>query len=156
PPDHFLYRNILNPLLGPKAISALDRKLTSYAENYVAAFREAGACEFMREFAFLELMGLPLDKTAQFLHWERGLLYASSLDEMKSSVLSIVDYLNSEIAARRQAPGDDFMGHVIRADIGGRKLDDDELLGICFTLFVGGLDTVSSHLAFMIRHLAEY
>jgi cytochrome P450 len=44
----------------------------------------------------------------------------------------------------------------VRAEIDGRKLDDNELLGICFTLYIGGLDTVSAHLSLMIRHLAEH
>jgi cytochrome P450 len=68
----------------------------------------------------------------------------------------VLDYLTAEIAARRDAPGDDFIGHVLRAEIDGRKLDENELLGICFTLFIGGLDTVSAHLALLIRHLAEH
>lgn len=163
PPEHFLYRSILNPLLSPKAIAALDEKIVGYARDCVRAFRARGDCEFMKEFSFeypirifLELMGLPLERSSQFLQWERGLLYAASLDEMTSSVTSIVDYLKSEIAARRDAPQNGFIDHLLGAEVNGRKLDDDELLGICFTLFVGGLDTVSVHLAFMIRHLAEH
>jgi cytochrome P450 len=163
PPLHPRYRSILNPLLSPKAMAALDEKVVKYAREHVSAFKDLGHCEFLKEFAFeypirifLELMGLPLEKTAQFLKWERGLLYASTTEEAKASVQAVVDYLNAEIAARRAAPGDDFMGHVLRAEIDGRKLDDNELLGIFFTLYVGGLDTVSAHLAQMFRHLAGH
>jgi cytochrome P450 len=163
PPLHTRYRSILNPLLSPKAMAALDEKVVKYAREYVSAFKDRGSCEFLKEFAFefpirifLELMGLPLEKTAQFLQWERGLLYASTMEEAQASVQAVVNYLNAEIAARRDAPRDDFIGHVLRAEIDGRKLDDKELLGICFTLYVGGLDTVSAHLSLMIRHLAEH
>jgi cytochrome P450 len=163
PPLHTGYRKILNPLLSPKAIAALHEKIVKYAREYVSAFKDRGHCEFMSEFAFefpirifLELMGLPLEKTAQFLKWERGMLYASTAEEVQVNVRAVVDYLNSEIAARREAPGDDFIGHVLRAQFDGRKLDDNELLGICFTLYIGGLDTVSAHLAHMVRHLAEH
>lgn len=163
PPLHSRYRQILNPLFSPKAIAALDDKVVKCAREYVSAFKDRGHCEFVKEFSFefpirifLELMGLPLEKTAQFLEWERGLLYTSSVEEVQASTQAVVDYLNAEIAARRDAPGVDFIGHVLRAQIDGRKLDNNELLGICFTLFIGGLDTVSTHLALMIRHLAEH
>src|SRR5262249_30419847 len=87
PPEHSRYRLLLNPLLGLKAIAALDKKVAEYAREYISAFKDRGHCEFMREFAyefpiriFLELMGLPREKTADFLKWERGMLYAASIE----------------------------------------------------------------------------
>src|ERR1700712_947631 len=162
PPVHTQYRKILNPLLGPKAIAALDRKMTEDARDHVAVFKDRGQCEFMSEFAyefpiriFLELMGLPRDKTAEFLKWERGMLYGADMDEVQASTQSVVDYLTAEIAARRDNPGDDLIGHALRAEVEGRRLDANELLGFCFTLFIGGLDTVVVHLGHMFRYLAE-
>ena len=43
----------------------------------------------------------------------------------------------------------------MQGEIEGRKLDDDELIGFCFNLFVGGLDTVSTNMSNHFRHLAE-
>jgi cytochrome P450 len=37
----------------------------------------------------------------------------------------------------------------------GRNLTDDELVGFCFNLFIGGLDTVSTNMGMQMRHLAE-
>jgi cytochrome P450 len=39
--------------------------------------------------------------------------------------------------------------------IDGRQLSRDELLGFCFNLYVGGLDTVSTNMGWHFRHLAE-
>jgi cytochrome P450 len=162
PPVHTRYRMILNPLLGPKAIAALDQKMVEDAREYITAFKDRGHCDFMREFAyefpiriFLELMDLPREKTAEFLKWERGMLYGANMEEVQASTQSVVDYLRAEIAARRENPGDDFIGHALRAEVEGRRLDDNELLGFCFTLFIGGLDTVVVHLGHMFRYLAE-
>ncbi|MFJ3779003.1 cytochrome P450 [Streptomyces sp. NPDC090075] len=162
PPSHLDYRKILNPLLSPAAIEALEDKVNEYARESVATFRARGHVEFMKEFAleypvriFLELMGLPLDRTEQFLAWEHGMIYAPTLQQVQTNTQAVVDYLRSEIDARRDAPGDDFIGRILRSDIDGRKLDDNELLGICFTLYIGGLDTVAAHLGHLVRHLAE-
>lgn len=43
----------------------------------------------------------------------------------------------------------------MHAKVDGRALSEDELIGYCFNLFVGGLDTVSSALGLLFRHIAE-
>lgn len=163
PPLHAHYRNILNPLLSPKAITALDTKMADFAREDVSAFKARGHCEFMADFAFgfpirifLEMMGLPTEETTTFLKWERGMIYGSTLEEVQAAAQLVIDYLTSEIAARRDASGDDFIGHVLRAKVDDRKLDDNEMLGICFNLFIGGLDTVSTTLGHLVRHLSEH
>jgi cytochrome P450 len=163
PPMHLHYRTILNPLLAPRAVAQLDDKVAQYAREYIAVFKDRGHCEFMTEFAseypvqiFLELMGLPTEKAPQFRHWTHSMVHATTIEEVQSSTQAVVDYLRAEINNRRDAPTQDFIGHVLRSEIDGRKLDDNEMLGICFTLFIGGLDTVAAHLGHMIRHLAEH
>src|SRR3546814_9357940 len=43
----------------------------------------------------------------------------------------------------------------MRAEILGRPITDDELIGYTFNLFIGGLDTVTSVMGLHFRHLAE-
>jgi cytochrome P450 len=43
----------------------------------------------------------------------------------------------------------------VTLDHKGRKLTEDELLGFCFNLFIGGLDTVSTNMAWQFLHLAQ-
>src|SRR3546814_11206198 len=59
------------------------------------------------------------------------------------------------IADRRRNPRDDFISYGIQAEIRGRPLTDDELIGYTFNLFIGGLDTVTSVMGLHFRHLAE-
>src|SRR3546814_4457596 len=59
----------------------------------------------------------------------------------------VIAYLKTVIEDRKQNPRDDIVTYGVQAKIeGGRALTDDELLGFCFNLFVGGLDTVSTNL----------
>jgi cytochrome P450 len=44
----------------------------------------------------------------------------------------------------------------VQAEIDGRRLNDDEIIGICFMLFTGGLDTVASTIGFQFHYLAEH
>jgi cytochrome P450 len=163
PPMHGLYRKWVNPLFSPKEMNKLDSKIREYAQEYCSAIKAKGSCEFMSEFAFefpikvfLELMGLPQEMTAEFLEWEMGLLHTNDLTLIASSTRKVVDYLRTEIADRKANPRDDLISYGVTTNIDGRPLTDDELVGFTFNLFIGGMDTVSTNMAWQFRHLATH
>ncbi|MDB6060841.1 MAG: cytochrome [Verrucomicrobiaceae bacterium] len=162
PPQHTAYRTLLNPLFTPRKMQSLDDKVRLAAREFIAAFKDRGECEFMNEFAFrfpivvfLDLMGLPRDRMEQFLEWENGLLHSMDIEGIIAATKSVCAYLREVIEDRRQNPVDDLVSFGVTAEIDGRKLNDDELMGFCFNLFIGGLDTVSTNIAWQTRHLAE-
>jgi cytochrome P450 len=162
PPHHAKYRAFVNPLFTPKAMTKLEGKIRDYAIEFIEAFRDKGECEFMKEFAFefpikifLELMGLPLSLTPQFLEWETGLLHEHDMGKMADATRAVVTYLRGEIEDRRRNPTDDVISYATQAEIEGRKLNDDELVGFTFNLFIGGLDTVSTNMGLQFLHLAR-
>jgi len=162
PPEHAKYRKMANPLFTPKAVSALDEKIRHYAVNYVEAFRAKGECEFMSQFAFefpikvfLELMDFPLEHTKQFLEWEYDLLHVADMDKIAAATRNVVDFLREQIEDRRKAPRDDIISYALDVDVDGAKLNDDELVGFSFNLFIGGLDTVSTNMGLQFTHLAR-
>jgi cytochrome P450 len=163
PPQHSFFRGLLNPMFTPKRMAALEGDIRSHAQGFIAAFSDRGRCEFVREFGlefpikvFLGLMGLPLSLTKQFLTWEKGLISAGSLEEISDATNAVVDYLRAEIAERQVRPREDFISYGIAAELRGRKLTPEELLGFCFNLYVGGLDTIASHMGHQFRHLAMH
>lgn len=162
PPMHALYRAIVNPLFAPKKMAELESRVREFARGYIAKFKDRGECEFMGDFAFrfpiavfLELMGLPLDQVDQFLAWEKKLLHEPDMAQVAQAVLSVKNYLLGVIEDRKKKPVDDFVSYGVTTEIQGRKLNDDELIGFCFGLFIGGLDTVSTNMGLHFRHLAE-
>jgi cytochrome P450 len=164
PPHHALYRRMVSPLFTPVRMAAMEDKIRGYAREQIMRLRSRGECEYMSEFAFefpikvfLELMDMPQDRIAQFLDWEAGLLHSSDLKSVAAATRSVVDYLRGEIDDRRRNPRQDLISYGVQVTIeNGRSLTDDELLGFCFNLFIGGLDTVSTHMGLQIRHVAEH
>jgi cytochrome P450 len=162
PPMHGLYRAIINPLFAQIRMRELETRVRDIARDYIRRFQGRGTCEFMGEFAFrfpiavfLELMNLPIARVDEFLSWEKKLLHSSDLAEIADGTRSIRDYLLQVIEERRAQPGKDFISIGLAAKVEGRMLTDDELMGFCFGLFVGGMDTVSTNMGLHFRHLAE-
>ena len=162
PPLHGLYRGILNPLFTPRRMALLENRVRELARQYITPLKDRDHCEFMSDFAFrfpiavfLELMGLPMDNVEIFLKWEHGLLHDPDMKNIAAATKAVKEYLLDEIEKRKRNPVDDLISHGLAAVIDGRKLTEDEMLGFCFNLFAGGMDTVSTSLGLYFRHLAE-
>lgn len=163
PPKHMGYRKFLNPLFTPKNLMALDDKVRQTARDLIAEFKDKGECEFMDEFSmkfpiivFLDLMAFPRDRMAQFLEWEHMLLHSLDLEGIINGTQQVIAYLKETIEERRANPGEDIISQALQYEIDGEKLNDDELLGLCFNLYIGGLDTVTTNISWQVRHLAEH
>ena len=161
PPKHGVFRTLLNPLFSPKEVNKMGEGVRAAAASLLDRFAGAPDVEFVASFAqpfpvtvFLQLLGLPVDDMRQFLDWEAGLLKSFRLEDRQAAARNIVVYLRGCIEERRLSPGTDLISFATHAEVEGRKLTDDEIVGVCFLLFVGGLDTVASSLGFHYRHLA--
>jgi len=162
PPMHTAYRALLNPLMSPQRMAALDEKVREHARRYIDKFKNKHACEFMAEFAFefpiavfLELMGLPQSDAPQLLVWEHQLLHDPDIAHIAAATRAVKDYLLEKVAERRKDPKDDILGFAATAQVNGRPFNEDEIVGLTFGLYLGGLDTVSSNMGLHFRHLAE-
>ena len=163
PPNHAKYRMLLNPLFAPKRVDALEADIRAQASALMAQFAARGRCDFNTEFAeqfptliFLRVMGWDTSEVGRFVAWTQALVKSQDMQVVVGAVMQIRDYLRERIAERRAQPTDDFTSSLIASQIDGKPLTDDEVFGICFLVFLAGLDTVTSSLGFMFLHLARY
>lgn len=162
PPEHHAYRRILNPFFTPKAVSILDESVGSTCETLIAEFEDRGSCEFIGEFAeklpsyiFLDLLGLPRDRLPDFLVWERDMMRDPDPAKRLAAMREVLDYLDGFVDEQRRNPGTELMKGIVSARLpDGRSLDKGEIMGMCYLLYIGGLDTVLSTLGWIMRHLA--
>jgi cytochrome P450 len=162
PPMHTQYRALLNPLFSPKRMAALEPQVREVAARLIAGFLGKGECRFNEEFAlvypieiFLRLMGWPVEMAPKFSDWARTLIKTKDLKEASGACRNIADFVRGRINERRANPTDDFTSFVVTAQIDGRRLTEDEAMGMCFLVFIAGLDTVTSSLGFQFLHLAR-
>jgi cytochrome P450 len=164
PPEHRKYRNFLDPWFSPKAVDAMEPKIRANANELIDGFSDRGACDFSYDFGrvfpvriFLELMGLPFSKFEDFLTWEYSILHSGGdRGKVIFGVQSALDYLRTFIADTKRAPRDDLASYIVNGRIEGRPLTDDEIIGMVFFLWVGGLDTVAATLSLIFRRLALF
>jgi cytochrome P450 len=170
PPEHTKYRQLLNPLMSPPRMKALEPRARELCNQLIDEFIDEGRVDFMAEFSrrfpttiFMQLMGLPTENADMFLLWINQLMHSSSdlsltpderVATARGAAQAIFAYLGELIEARRGAPQDDFVSYLLTCEIDGRPLDANELMQICFMLYMAGLDTVAGALGYFFQHLA--
>jgi cytochrome P450 len=161
PPEHGKYRLILQPYFAPQSVRAMETMVQEICDSLIAGFADKGGCEFIHDFGsrlpnmvFLSMMGMPVEKLDQFLEWEQTMMRAPELQKRMQAVQAIMGYFVTFIAEQKNAPKTELMRMILEGQVDGRPLSDIELLGICFLLYTGGLDTVYSSLGWIFRHLA--
>ena len=162
PPEQSAMRRVINPFFTPAAVREMIGPVRDTCDRLIAGFEDRGGCEFISEFAnpfpsyiFLSIVGMPIEEAPRFLAWESAMLRGHSLAEGAAAAREVLAYLRGFLAEQRQQPTTEFVRTLIACDLDGRPITDQEILGVLFTFYLGGLDTVYSTLGWIFRHLAR-
>ena len=163
PPMHAKYRALLELEMTPKKMDALVPAIEAFADDLLDKVKDAKECDFIKSFAqrfpvmvFLKLFGLPDDQLEMLAGWAWGLLHGKNVAEQAAAAQAIKNHLQAAMKEATDRLADHtLLSKVVYGQIDGRPLSDDEKLGYAFLVFLAGLDTVASSLAFYIRHLAQ-
>jgi cytochrome P450 len=162
PPEHGLYRALLNPSFSPKAVAALETRARALAIQLVEDLRPRGRCDFVIDFAqhlpievFMSIVDVPATDRHDLLEWAEGMVRPKKPEDVHVTIQKIFAYAAAKIAARRAEPGDDLISKFTRAEVDGRPLTDQEIIGMVSLVLVGGVDTVVTAMSFAALFLAR-
>jgi cytochrome P450 len=168
PPKHVKYRRILDPLFAPKHMTALDGEVSLLVNQIMDGFVGHGTLDFHEEFAvplpctvFLRLMGLPLEDLDLFLAMKDGIIRppGDTMDAQhpvrRATADTIYQYFEKTLAERRRKPTEDLLAQIMRSEVDGVQLTDEEILDICFLFIIAGLDTVTDSLDCIFGYLSQ-
>lgn len=163
PPENLPYRRAMMPMFGPVAIKTLEPRIRELAEQMVGAVADTGACDFQADVSklfpvtvFMELMGMDLSRLRDFRYLAEGFFdNQDNAEEMGRLSGLILGEMKVLIEEKRARPDDKLMTHFLNVDIGGRTMNEDEILAMSFVLFLGGMDTVTNLTGFAYQQLAQ-
>jgi cytochrome P450 len=178
PPLHTRYRALLNPAFKPRRIAGLEPDVRALVRELIDGFAGRGYCNFHDELAtplpstvFLRLLGLPQSDLPQFLRWRDDTIRPGGDAEQMARTRAaaskaINDYFTTALDEARRGtveragtagatdPASGLLGELVGAELDGRPLTREELLGICHLMLLGGLDTVTASLDCTVAYLA--
>ena len=138
-------------------VAPLEQPTRRLVTRLIDAFIERGSCEFMAEFArpFPSLAFFELAISAPPEDVERVAQLASKSSTPKDPDaaecwLGLYNWIKEFVARRRdEPPRGDVVDAILRAEIDGRPITEDEIIGTVQLLILGGLETTASALGLM-------
>jgi cytochrome P450 len=154
PPRQTQLRSIVGKAFTPRRIARLESRMREIAGLLIDRFVQSGRCDGARDYAFLlpslvtgELIGIP-DELVPRCRELTDLNMRRRAPEDVAVASAGSDEIFAELLERRRAEStDDLLSALLAADVDGDRLTEDELLGFCWLLLIGGNDTTSNLIA---------
>jgi cytochrome P450 len=163
PPRHTQLRALVSRGFTPRRIALMEAAIQRTTDHLLAQIPQ-GPWDFVAQFAgplpaivIAELLGIPAEDRDQFRAWSSTLVQSNPLSGARDGIAaatSIYEYFAGFLAERRHSPQKDLVSDLVKAEIGGERLSDDDVLGFCLLLLVAGHETTTNLLANSVVTLA--
>ncbi len=168
PPRHTFLRKIISKAFLPSVVKKLEPWIRQQSEELLDQALAAGEMEFMEEFAIpipvrviTRLMGIPNQDYMQVYEWAN--LIIQNPAEVEGGVEGFFRaqqeqtvFFKTLIEERKQNLQDDLISHLIRAEVDGEKLGEDDLVSFCMVLLLAGNETTTNLLGNAVFTFTEH
>jgi cytochrome P450 len=169
-PEHRIIRALVAPSFRSKVLERWEEDLVAVVVNeLIDSFVESGRTDLVRTLTFnfpvqviARILGLPLSDYPRFQRWALELTsVAANWERGMAASEALRAYFADVMEDRRAHPGDDLISDLVRAEVEGEKLTDEEIYSFLRLLLPAGVETtyrVSGSLLFALlndRHQFE-
>jgi cytochrome P450 len=163
PPEQRIFKRLINPFFTPAAVARWEQPTRALVTRLIDAFISGGACDFMaafaRPFPSLAFFSLALNAPAEDLERVAYLASKSSTPndpQARECWLGLYEWIRDFTGKRRgQPPRGDVVDAVLNAEIDGRPITEDEVIGTVQLLILGGLETTAGALGLMFARFCD-
>jgi len=158
PPDHTRMRKLVHMAFTPRAIRKMRTYIEGIVERLIDEQIERGEMDVIWDFSYplpvtviAEMMGIPVEDHPKFKRWSGEIVAFMAtpkptpeiLLKSQDSLLAMQQYFRDIYAKRRQEPADDLITALVRAELEGDKLTEEEMVSSCVTILIGGHETTT-------------
>ncbi len=169
PPEHRIYRTLVDKVFIPARVNALEPRIEEIIHELIDGFIDEDEIDFLDRFAvnlpmyvIAEQLGVDKEHKARFKLWSdvsvemtSPVLTPERELEIAALVIEMQNYLAEQIARVRAKPDETLISHLANTDTQGRLLDTRELLSIIHQLLVAGNETTTTTLASGMKMFIE-
>ena len=172
PPEHLFDRRLINKAFSPASLLAMEDEITELVRGLIDRFVDEGHGDLMPLFAvpvplivIARLLGLDEQRVTEMRPLADPVIHPNTPPgklERPTEDTPQTRYFRQKIAERRQmvaqgkALPDDVLSTLITAELDGRTLKDDEVIGFMGFLFIAGSQTTTQLIGNLIHRLLEH
>ena len=149
-PEHRAIRALVAPSFRSKMLERWEEDLVAVVVNeLIDSFIDDGRTDLVRTVTFnfpvqviARILGLPREDYPRFQRWALELTsVAANWDRGMAASAALRDYFAEVMAERRASPGDDLISDLVRAEVDGEHLSDEEIYSFLRLLLPAGVET---------------
>ncbi len=176
PPQQRNLRQVMHQVFAPHMLERVSAKVTELIDAAIDRALADGGCDFAavaRELpagALMAMVDIPHSDAAFLIERTHAIVGTTDPVEVAGTgsermrlagiQADIFEYFTDLLEERRHAPGDDLVGILLRAQVNGRPMQDEEILFNCLNVAVGGNETSvyssCTGLVTLIEHPDQY
>src|SRR5262249_35905098 len=159
PPSHSRIRGLAACAFTPARVSALKNRIQQLADQLLDAAERKGSLDVLTEFAeplpaivTSELFGVPTEFALQLKAWSAR--FAEMLGNfqhnperipaMLDTIENLVAFFAKTIENQKHKPCPGLVHSLVKAELEGDRLTQEEVIANCIITLVGGLETTTN------------
>jgi cytochrome P450 len=176
PPYHNKLRSVISSAFTSTTIGRLRPRIEEITHDMIDNVIEGGSMDLINDLAYplpvtviAELLGIPSDDQDDFKRWADELIGSTTssnsnlpIDKRSEEIFKRVQtemdsYFINIIEKRKvdKVPRNDLISNLLKAEMDGNKLTEDEILAFCSLLLLAGHVTTVNLIGNMIRSLID-
>lgn len=163
---HTDLRRLLLRAFAPRVLEDVVHRVRRITRRLVIDAIERGQCDFAQDIAAVipleticELLNIPVSDRQYVLKLTKSALSMNHESQQADGDLSarreILIYFSNLLEERRKAVGSDPISLMLNAEVGGRRLDDIDIILNCYSLIMGGDETSRLAMIGAVKALIE-
>jgi len=163
PPLQREFKRLVNVHFTPAKVGPWEEPTRALVNELIDGFIERGECDFMTEFArplpglafFKFALHAPVEELAQINEWAT-LASLTHLSESRDALLKLAGWIGGFVRQRQaDGPRGDVVDAIMKAQIEGRPITPQEMIGTIHLLILGGLETTAGVLGAAMMRFCE-
>jgi cytochrome P450 len=164
PPLHRTFKRLINAYFTPAVVAPWEQPTRALVNRLIDDFIERGECDFMADFArpfpglaFFDLaLHAPADDLEEVNHYAT-LASVPDVEQQHEGLRNLARWIGGFVEQRRrEGPRGDVVDAVMAADVEGRPITPEEVIGTIQLLVLGGLETTAGVLGAAMLRFCEH
>jgi hypothetical protein len=164
PPLHTWTRRLLLPWFSHRKVESYEPMTRALCAGLIDGFLADGRADAASDYAqqipvrvIAAILGVPAELSDTFTGWVRAVLeFADDEEIRRDGTIALIEYFVSELARRKEHPGEDLMSALIQSEVDGQPIEDSIVLGVSALTLIAGVDTTWSAIGSSLWHLATH
>ena len=168
PPDHTAFRSIVSRVFTGRRVLAMEDEVRRIVDGYIDQVIEAGSCDLVTDISgpfpmdvISAVLGIPEhDRDALRVSADKILIREDGSmqipEEAMNGMFELLGYFVQDLESRRTGDRTGLITDLLDAEVDGRKLNEQELLGFCVLFVIAGHETTTKMVANAVELLSRH